>query len=143
MRKIKLILRQANLNYIELKRAGFEPNRLICIAATASKYVMQDAKTETTYFDYITKHKRIPANNELNRIIFITNPRFRSYTNEHITKVGSNPKELGHTADITLVRRVDPRNVQNYPSTPYVVDSWHSDDERNKICLPDFYFSDL
>lgn len=141
MRKIKLILRQANLNYIELKRAGYEPNRLICIAVVASKYVKPDPQVEASYFDNIIKTRRIVANNELNRMIFITNNKFRSYTNEHILVVGQN--KLAHTMEISLVTRQNPRDVQNYPSTPYALERWRTEDDKGKVCLVDFYFTDL
>jgi hypothetical protein len=141
MRKIKLILRQANLNYVELKRAGYEPNRLICIAVVASKYVKPDPQAEASYFDSIIKTRRIVPNSEINRMILVTNNQFRSYTNEHIVTVGK--KELAHTADITLVKRPKAQDVGSYPSTPYITNSWHDDDNKSKVCLPDFYFTDL
>ncbi len=140
MRKIKLILRQANLNYIELKRAGYEPNRLICIAVTASKYIIQDVTNPTSLFEQFIKTKAIQGENEINRMIILTNKDFRGHSNEHILK---SDKTLAHTTEITLIKRIIPQETTKYPSTPYPVDRFNSADDTRRVYLPDFYFKDL
>lgn len=138
MRKIKLILRQSNLNYVELTKSGYAPNRLICIGATASRYISQN-KDEGSLFDVFVKRRLISSGDAIARMILITNNSFRTYRNEHILTSDS---KLGHTQPIRLVNRANPSDTQNYPSTPYSTNRIRNEGETN-ICVPDFYFRDL
>ncbi len=136
MRKIKLILRQANLNYIELTKMKYNPNRLICVASVASRYIKNG---EELYFDQFRKNKLIPSGNEICRMICITNNKFMQYSNEYIL---DHEKKIAHTASLKLVRRPTPEDYR-YPSIPYLTDNFHSDDGKQHTNLPDFYFMDL
>lgn len=140
MRKIKLILRQANLNYIELSRLGYQPNRLICIAASASKYINVNAQENYSYFQQFVKGKIISSGNEISRLILVTNESFLQYTNRLI--VDEN-KELLNTFDIALVKRPTPENFTQYPSIPYSINTYRTGNDAPSIALPDFYFKDL
>ncbi len=138
MRKIKLILRQANLDYIELSRLGYKPNRLICIAVTASKYI--NVQDNYSYFKQFVKVKAISAGNEIARLILITNNSYLQYTNRLV--VGED-KEILNTFDIKLIERPNPQDVDKYPSTPHSPDRYRAANEELKVVLPDFYFKNL
>lgn len=142
MRKIKLILRQANLNYIEFLRAGFQPNRLICIAAEAAKYIFPDPnQSDVSLFRKIRKGQQVETGSEINRMIMISNPSFRQYTNEYV--LDSTDKKVGHTVKIKLIKRPSPADISRYPSTPYDCDFRTNNGNERLVCLPNFYFQDL
>lgn len=138
IRKIKLVLRQANINYIELTRLGYEPNKLICIAVQMSKYIIMDEQNKISCFEHYLKNRTIGLGNEINRLIFITAKNIGLYQNERLL---THEKTMGHTVDIKLVTRDRPDNVKSYPSTPYVAHTF--DTKGDSVCLPDFYFRDL
>lgn len=140
MRKIKLILRQANLNYMELVRLKYEPNKLICIAISASKYINEGEKEAVSYFDRFMKVQKIYTGNEINRMIYTTEKGFLRYSNELIT---NHQGELLNGFDIVLVKRNVPTNMAQFPSTPYAIDGFRSGEDENKVGLPDFYTKDL
>ena len=138
LRKIKLILRQANLNYMELQRLGYKPNSLICIGVQASKYILM-AQQNISYFSHFTSNRSVSANNEINRLFVITQKAFRAYSNEHfLTEKG----ELGNTFLLNFVTRSSPTD-ERYPSIPYQTDRIFSEDGQSRCCLVDFYFFDL
>ena len=141
MRKIKLILRQANLNYIELMRLKYEPNWLICIAISASKYINFGEKEKTSYFDHFVKLKTVTSGNAIARLILVTNGSYLQYANRLIV---DEKKELLNTFDIGFTKRIKPEDVNSFPSTPHGVrNTFASDDQQDHIGLPDFYFKDL
>ncbi len=132
IRKIKLILRQANIHYVNLKNAGYEPNWLICIAINAAKYIHTNATPNNSYYDNFIKNNHINAGNEFNRLILIT----AAHTSNSLFYIAN--EQLGQTMDIILVKRDRPDNQKNYPSTPYLAEDFTG---KNNMHLPDFYFS--
>lgn len=138
IRKIKLVLRQANINYIELTRLGYEPNKLICIAVQMSKYIVADEQNKISCFEHYLKNRTIGLGNEINRLIFITSKSIGLYQNERLL---THEKTMGRASDIKLVTRDRPDNVKGYPSSPYIAYTHHS--KSDSLCLPDFYFRDL
>lgn len=139
MRKIKLILRQANLDFLELERKGFQPNPLICIAVTASKYLKENLADVDSYFKSFIKQRIIPKGTAISRLIFISDPSHLSYRNILIV---NKENELQHSMDIKLIKRDKPENTTQYPSTPYSSNSYLKEDD-GRLFLPDFYFNDL
>lgn len=139
MRKIKLILRQANLDYIELERKGFQPDPLICIAVAASRYLKANASDKDTYFNHYIKLGTITSGSAISRMIFISNKKNLFPGSILIT---NHENEVQNSFDIKLIKRDRPDNITGFPSIPYRDRNPFSDDE-NKVCLPDFYFKDL
>lgn len=140
MRKVKLIIRQANLDYVELERKGFQPNPLICIAVTASKYLKVNPRDRNSYFDSYIEQNIIFQGSLISRLIFISNRANLSYSNDYIVNYEN---KLQHSVDIKLTKRDKPENVVSYPSTPYKPGSYYNKEEEGMFFLPDFYFKNL
>ncbi len=144
MRKIKLILRQASLNYKELSRAGYEPNKFICIAAEAAKYIFPNNNLPNrSLFDNIKSERQIPEGSVINRMVLIAAGDFKTYSNVYIFSNNGKEKILEHTTVISLIKRPSTNDIQRYPSTPYNCDLNYSRTNKRGVCLPDFYFNNL
>lgn len=140
MRKLKLILRQANLDYQELERKGFQPNRLICIGVTTSKYLKANIPDKDSYFDSFVKLGIVTKGNVISRILFVSDKASQSFAKVRIV---DHKNELQHSVDIRLVKRDKPDNVTEYPSTPYRPEAFFETEDESGLYLPDFYFKDL
>jgi hypothetical protein len=137
LRKIKLILRQANINYIELTKLGYQPNPLICIAIQASKYIVIDSQSKRTRFQEWCSDNKINNGGAIVRFILSTSEKI---TPKQIFDYNG---QLHHIEVISFTKRDTPENIRNYPSTPYFVEAFHSNDNKDRWYLPDFYLREL
>ncbi len=137
LRKLKLILRQANINYIELTKLGYQPNPLICIAIQASKYIIIDGQSKKTRFQEWCYDNQIKNGGSIVRFIFATSKSIKS------KQIFDYNGTLLPIEVIEFVKRDNPENTTGSPSNPYFVSEFNSHDDKNHWYLPDFYVREL
>ncbi|MEI8130653.1 MAG: hypothetical protein WCG55_04090 [bacterium] len=137
MRKIKLILRQANQSFYDLKNSGYKPDYLVCISVSASKYILFDKEREISYFDSFVSRGCFVQNNEFNRLICMTSSNIRGSNIGFLDSDGN----LGKTTDIYFSKRDTPENDKSFPSVLTLASYGFEFDGTARNYIPDFYLA--
>ena len=142
LRKIKLILRQANLNYIEFTRLECKPSSLVCIAVEVAKYIIKNVSDNTSYFQEWKRSSTIHADSVLYKLIlapsFVRIGMYHTYINKIVP--GSHDSQaiyIHETRKPTLPRGFYIEHL----AVP--IPSLDSNGDIAGWNLPDFYFREL
>lgn len=103
MRKVKLIMRQANAQYISLVGSGYVPDMFVCIAVAASRYVFDADKSR---LESTLSRGRVSASGEIERLIVLSNPSFRMRGRNEIVDVDG---KMHPTVTVLICEEGDPR----------------------------------
>ncbi len=129
-RKLKLILRKADLNYINQQSDDQEPDFRMSIMFEASRYIPSKKDSDTTLFDYYKESKNIASNK-----LFSSFATVVATESELLDYEG---KLIDNQQPFKLIPRKD-NDVEKYPSTPYIQNQRFGNDHYSWCC--DFYLN--
>lgn len=133
LRKVKLILRKAMINYELQEAAGFEPDWRVTILFTASRFFKREDKT-ISYFDEFKQKRVIPKGLIFAVFLAVVLSQEKNYGNSLLNREG-NPMVVKY--DFKLMAREND-DVQGFPSAPWF-NEWRSDEPLYYIT--DFYLN--
>lgn len=140
MRLLKLILRKANLVYINQVDDGHEPDFRITLCIEASKYSSVSEDNSIKYFDDFKTKGAVTRGNIFSSFLIAIFWNKNSISNSERTGRDEDKRVLLESpSDFNLVERVG-GNIESHPSYPWEYSDPWKDQGRNQLALASFYF---
>ncbi|HVP06388.1 MAG TPA: P-loop NTPase fold protein [Candidatus Acidoferrum sp.] len=137
IRTLKTILRNAESDYVMQLGDGREPEWMVTLACEASKYLMSSLATDRSQFDELNAATKIPRHLLLAYFVFAMATGRTVLYEVDPNDASQTPKTLPF--DIRLITRRTKLDIDEYPSRPWYFRHHSGGDEKEGICLCDFY----
>jgi len=138
MRLLKLIIRKANLAYINQTGDGHEPDLRVTLCIEASKYFYLEKESERNYFNDFKRDVHM-GNNIFSSFVYSMFSNNSSIYKEEFTEEGKRRDVLiSAPYNVKFVDREE-SNIEKYPSYPWIFENPFTDREEKKFGVASFY----